>query len=119
MPQFARALRLLLVAAGLLAAPPVLAPALAATQVSLDAARAAGQIGERPDGLVGIVAAPSAEVEALVKEINTRRLSQYEEIARRTGTSLPAVQAVAGEKAIQQSPAGSFVMDDKGAWRRK
>lgn len=119
MPQFARALRLFLLAAGLSAALPAITPALAFAQVSLDAARTAGLIGERPDGLVGVVAAPSAEVESLVKEINTRRLSQYQEIARRTGTSLPAVQAVAGEKAIQQSPAGSFVMDDKGAWRRK
>lgn len=119
MPHFARALRLFFLAAGLSAALAAVAPMSAVAQVNLDAARAAGLIGERPDGLVGIVAAPSAEVESLVKEINSRRLSQYQEIALRTGTSLPAVQAVAGEKAIQQSPAGSFVMDGKGSWRRK
>lgn len=113
MAQLSRALRLIALAAGLLA------PALAVAQGNLDTAKAAGLVGERPDGLVGVVASVSTEVEALVKAINTRRLSQYQDIARRTGTSLPAVQAVAGEKAIEQAPPGSFVMDDKGTWRRK
>lgn len=113
MPHFARTLSLcLLVLAGLWVSLPAAAE-------TLETARAAGLIGERPDGLVGLVAAASPAVESLVKDINSRRLSQYQEIARRTGTSLPAVQAVAGEKAIQQAPSGSFVMDDKGGWRRK
>lgn len=112
-PAFARRLRLAVLAVGLLAAPPVLA------QSGLETAKAAGLVGERPDGLVGIVAEAPAEVEALVKQINTRRLSQYQEIARRTGTELPAVQAVAGEKAIEQASPGSFVMDAAGTWRRK
>lgn len=113
MPQFPRTLFLhLLLAAGLLTSLP------AAAQ-TLETARAAGLVGERPDGLVGLVSSATPDVESLVKEINSRRLSQYQEIARRTGTSLPAVQAVAGEKAIQMAPAGSFVMDAKGGWRRK
>lgn len=112
MPQIARALRLMVLASGLLAAS-------AAGAASLDSARTAGLVGERPDGLVGLVTAATPDVEALVKDVNARRLAQYQDIARRTGTSLPAVQAVAGAKAIEQAPSGSFVMDGGGHWRRK
>lgn len=114
MEALGRAVRLVAIAAGLLVAAM---PAVA--QSSLDKAKAAGLVGERPDGLLGVVSSASGQIEAMVRDINDRRLAQYQEIARRTGTSLPAVQAVAGEKAIAQSPPGSFVMEGSGAWRRK
>ncbi len=91
------------------------APAAAQT---LEQAKAQGLVGERPDGLLGIVRQTS-EIQALVRGINGQRLDQYRDIATRTGTSLPAVQAIAGEKAIAQSPSGSYVMDSSGNWRRK
>lgn len=91
------------------------APAVAQT---LDQAKTQGLVGERPDGLLGIVR-QTPEVQALVRGVNDQRLAQYRDIARRTGTSLAAVQAVAGEKAIAQSPLGSYVMDASGNWRRK
>lgn len=96
-----------------------LAAAPVAAQSTLESARSAGYVGERPDGLLGIVGSAPADVQRLVRDINDRRLAQYQEIARRTGSSLPAVQAVAGEKAIAQSPSGSYVMDRTGGWRKK
>lgn len=86
---------------------------------SLDSVKAQGLVGERADGLLGFVGDPPAGVRQLVNAINDRRLAEYQEIARRTGTSLPAVQAIAGEKAIAASPPGTFVMGASGGWRRK
>ncbi len=113
MQALARIAQLAALAAGLLLAAPAIA------QSSLESAKSAGLVGERADGLLGVVGSASSQVQAMVREINARRLARYQEIARRTGSSLPAVQAVAGEKAIAQAPSGTFVMEKSGNWRRK
>lgn len=109
--QFMRAMfaAVLLMASG--------APALA---LDLDEARAAGQIGERPDGLVGPVApGANAEVTALVETINKARLDAYRALAQKEGTPLDAVQAVAGERQLQAAARnGWYVMDAGGRWRK-
>lgn len=88
--------------------------------LDLDQARAAGQIGERPDGLVGAVGANAdAEVAALVETINRARLDTYRQLAQKEGTPLEAVQAVAGERQMQAAARnGWFVMDASGRWRK-
>lgn len=95
------------------AAAPVVA-------LDLDQARAAGQIGERPDGLVGAVAADAnGEVRALVDSINKARLDAYRALAQKEGTPLEAVQTVAGERQTQAAARnGWFVMDPGGRWRK-
>lgn len=111
----ARALRAIF-AAVLLSAFGSAVPALA---LDLDQARAAGQIGERPDGLVGAVTAGNAEVAALVETINRARLDAYKALAQKEGSPLEAVQAVAGERQLQAaSRNGWFVMDASGRWRK-
>lgn len=104
-------------AAALIAASGAAAPALA---LDLDQARAAGQIGERPDGLVGPVApGANAEVTALVETINKARLEAYRALAQKEGTPLDAVQAVAGERQLQTAARnGWYVMDAGGRWRK-
>lgn len=95
----------------------VSAPALA---LDLDQARAAGQVGERADGLVGAVATTAnADVAALVETINRARLDAYRMLAQKEGTPLEAVQAVAGERQMQAAARnGWFVMDAGGRWRK-
>lgn len=98
----------------------VFGAALPAAALDLDQARAAGQIGERPDGLVGAVSADAnAEVRALVDTINKARLDAYRALAQKEGTPLEAVQAVAGERQTQAAARnGWFVMDASGRWRK-
>jgi uncharacterized protein YdbL (DUF1318 family) len=93
------------------------APALA---IDLDEARAAGQVGERSDGLVGAVTpTANAEVTALIETINRARLDAYRALAQKEGTPLEAVQAVAGERQLQAAARnGWFVMDAGGRWRK-
>jgi uncharacterized protein YdbL (DUF1318 family) len=109
------ALGLLLQGAGLMLAPGLVAPA-AQAQDALAVAKAAGQVGERPDGLLGAVV-PQAQ--ALVDQINAQRKARYQQIAQSNGTSVDKVQAVAGQQLIERTPPGQFVMTTAGKWVRK
>ena len=93
---------------------------LPAAAGSLDSVKAAGQVGEKPDGYIGLVdeGAP-AEVRGLVKDVNARRRVKYEEIAEETGAAVAAVAARAGTKLIARTAKGNFVMDKSGKWVRK
>jgi hypothetical protein len=94
------------------------APAVSAA--TLDDAKAAGQVGEAPDGYVHLVddGAP-ADVKALVKDINAKRKAKYESIAKKRGAPVEAVAAQAGAKLIERTPAGQYVMDDQSNWKKK
>jgi len=86
----------------------------------LDEARAAGEIGERRDGYVGLSGKnPTAELKELVGEINTKRKAEYKKVAKKTGTRLREVSALAGERLIAEAPSGYFVQDADGEWIRK
>lgn len=95
------------------------APSMAGAQDALAAAKAAGQIGERPDGLVGAVPGAPAAAEQLAQQVNAQRLARYRDIARSNGTSPDAVQAIAGQQLVERTPAGQFVMTGSGRWVRK
>jgi uncharacterized protein YdbL (DUF1318 family) len=84
---------------------------------ALDAARTAGQVGERADGMVGAVGAVSPDVAQTIAGINAQRLATYRAIAQKTGTLIDVVQKQAGEHLIAATPAGQFIMD--GAWHKK
>jgi uncharacterized protein len=97
-----------------------LGAATPAFAIDLDQARAAGQIGERADGLVGAVTPTvNPEVAALIDTINKARLEAYRALAQKEGTPLDAVQAVAGERQMQAAARnGWYVMDASGRWRK-
>lgn len=86
----------------------------------LDDAKAAGVVGERQDGYLGIVSGGSVEIQRLVQDINLRRRDRYKQIADSTsGSTLSDVETLAGAKLIQQMPAGQFYQSSSGAWVRK
>jgi len=92
--------------------------ATAAHAMDLDSAKGRGLVGERADGYLGIVVAnPSAEVEALVEEVNDKRRARYEEIARSNGIEVAKVEALAGQKAIEKTESGGWVF--KVRWTQK
>lgn len=86
--------------------------------LSLDEAKAKGQVGEKASGYLGAVTSGNADVQALVSDINQKRKQAYEEIARRNGTSLNSVETLAGEKAIQNTKPGNMV-EGPGGWVKK
>jgi hypothetical protein len=94
--------------------------ALAANAATLDGAKSAGQIGEGVDGYVHLVDqnAP-ADVKALVKDVNDKRRAKYASIAKKRAAPIEDVAALAGAKLVERAPAGEYVMDSSGKWRKK
>lgn len=98
----------------------VLAVGGAAAQAGpLDDARAAGFVGETPQGLLAAVSVPpSAEIRALIDDINIRRMAQYRESADEAGVTVEQFQAIIGERLIDEARPGTFIMDADGNWVR-
>ena len=86
--------------------------------LDLHEAKQQGLIGEQLNGLVGVVRG-SGEVNAIANDINRKRLENYQEIARRTGTSLTVVQSRAGQLNIERTAGGHYIQLADGSWRRK
>lgn len=95
----------------------LLAP-MSAFALSLDEAKAKGLVGEEPTGYLGAVAS-SSEVGPLVQEINSKRRQKYQQIAEQNRTAVAAVEALAGQKAIESTPPGQFVKSAAGSWVKK
>ncbi len=91
---------------------------LSAFALDLDTAKSQGLVGERPDGYLGVVHGGSAEAAALVKDINAKRRAVYVDIAGKRGTSIGAVEVTAGQKAIEKTEPGNFILDGDH-WVRK
>lgn len=85
--------------------------------IGLDAAKSQGLVGEQANGYLGVVKS-GAGVDALVQDINTKRKAEYQAIAKRNNTTLGAVEALAGKKAIERTPAGQYVRTN-GGWVKK
>ncbi|MDH4087135.1 MAG: YdbL family protein [Nitrospira sp.] len=86
--------------------------------LSLDEAKANGLVGEKANGYLGAVNPANAEAQVLIEEVNQKRRQAYEDIAKRNGTNVQAVQRLAGEKAIQNTKPGNFV-EGPGGWMKK
>ncbi len=92
---------------------------LSAVAMDLQEAKSRLLVGESVSGYVGVVKdAPG--VAALVRDINARRKSSFERIAQRNGTSLAAVEQLAGKKAIEKTPRGQMIqLSPGGVWIKK
>ena len=85
---------------------------------TLPEAKAAGMVGEMPDGYLGVVKA-SPEAEALVADINAKRKAAYEGIASKTGQAVEIVEKLAGEKALNKTEPGNYIKYPDGTWHKK
>ena len=85
--------------------------------LDLGTAKAQGLVGETITGYLAPVKA-TPEVKKLIADINAKRKAMYEKIAKRNGTSLHAVELLAGKKAIAKTPPGQFINLGKG-WLKK
>lgn len=92
---------------------------LAFAAMSVETAKQQGLVGERNDGMLGIVASPTAELKDMVEQTNAERKEKYKKIAEKRGTSLDAVQAYAGKKLIEKAAAGEYIQNAGGGWQKK
>jgi uncharacterized protein YdbL (DUF1318 family) len=87
---------------------------------ALEDAKAAGLVGERIDGYLGVVdSGAPASVKSLVDQINAERETAYARIAQKQGAPVAAVAQIAGKKLIERAPSGEYVMGAEGRWQRK
>lgn len=86
--------------------------------LGLGAAKSQGLVGETPSGYLQAVGSATAEVNQLINQINQKRRAEYASIAKKNGTSLKNVEALAGKKAIERSRPGEHVLIG-GKWRKK
>ncbi len=66
-------------------------------------------VGETQSGYLAAVKAPTADTQALINDINTRRKAHYANIAKSNGTSLQAVEQLAGKTAIDKTPKNQYI----------
>jgi hypothetical protein len=93
-------------------------PAAAQTP-AVEAARAAGIIGERYDGYLGVASAVSGAVRSQVATINIQRRSLYSNLAARKGVSPQDVGITAGCQLLARVAVGQAYMWADGGWRRR
>jgi uncharacterized protein YdbL (DUF1318 family) len=92
----------------------------AALAATLEEAKAAGQIGEKQDGYIGLVQSNvPADVVALVESVNAQRRARYEQIAASNGIAVTEVAKLAFERAFEATRSGHFVESSPGQWARK
>jgi uncharacterized protein YdbL (DUF1318 family) len=94
------------------------APAFSQT-AAVDAARAAGQVGERYDGYMGVASAVPAAVRSQLAAINIKRRTLYSNLAAERGVSPSDVGITAGCQLLARVSVGEAYLLADGAWRRR
>lgn len=88
--------------------------------IDIRTAKAEGLVGEANTGLIAAVKTPaSAEVRALIADVNNKRKTQFNRTAQRTGTTVAQVANRFYELAVQKTASGNYYQDAAGRWKKK
>ena len=83
-------------------------------------AKAQGLVGEANTGYIAAVTSPaSAEVRALLADVNAKRKARFEATARKTGAKTDQVANRFYELAVQKTAPGGYYQDSSGRWKKK
>ncbi|ESQ80248.1 YdbL family protein [Asticcacaulis sp. YBE204] len=95
--------------------------AQSAAKATVDAAKAAGTVGEQSDGYLGLVkGSADAATKDAVDEINAGRAKVFAEAAAKNGVSPAAAGASAFTTTIFPNlKPGQFYKDESGSWKQK
>jgi uncharacterized protein YdbL (DUF1318 family) len=83
------------------------------------AARAAGQIGELPDGYIGVVGSSTKELSALVNKINIQRKAVYTQKSAASGSTVEEMAFTTGCNLILKTAPGEKYRDPAGNWQTR
>jgi len=100
-----------------LGAAPVWALDLNGAMSGLPAAKSAGQLGEQPNGYLGVVNNQGNAAD-IARLINQARKAEYERLAKNNNLQLSDVETMAGKKAIEKTPSGQYIQVN-GRWLKK
>lgn len=88
--------------------------------IDIRSAKAEGLVGEANTGYIAAVQTPaSAEVRALIADVNQKRKAQFESTAKKTGTTVAQVANRFYELAVQKTAPGNYYQDAGGRWKKK
>jgi uncharacterized protein YdbL (DUF1318 family) len=108
-----------LVVIAALAAVAIPVAAWAQRDPAYAAARAAGEVGEQPDGYLGVVGSGSASLRALVSNINIQRKSAYTQKAQASGATVEQLAFTSGCNLIAQTKPGEKYRAPDGSWETR
>jgi len=95
------------------------APAYAQRDPAYAAARAAGQVGEKMDGYLGVVGSETPELKRIVNDINIKRRAVYSERAQANNATLEEYALTAGCQAILATKPGEKYQAPNGSWETR
>ena len=107
---------LIAVAAAALTLPTM---AQAQRDPAYEAARVAGQIGEKMDGYLGYVVPPGAALRALVEDLNIKRKAVYAAKAQANQATVEEYALTAGCQAIARTQPGEKYQAPDGSWQTR
>lgn len=94
-------------------------PAMADRDPAYAAARAAGKVGEKPDGYLGIVGPANPELQRIIDNINIKRKAVYSRKAVENKATPDAYAFTAGCQAIARTVPGEKYMAPDGSWQTR
>ena len=97
----------------------IASPAFAQHDPAYASARAAGQVGERMDGYLGIVVAETPALRRIVNDINIKRRAVYSERAKATSATIEEYALTAGCQAILATAVGEKYQAPDGSWQTR
>lgn len=93
--------------------------AMAQRDPAYTAARAAGQVGEQPDGYLGFATTPTPAIRALVQDLNIKRKASYTEGALSTGSTVEQYAFTSGCNLIAKTAPGEKYQTPSGSWKTR
>lgn len=98
-------------------AVPAFSMGLDEAKSQLETAKEQGLVGETPTGYLEVVKA-EGNARGIVEAINKARRDEYARIAEKHDIPVTQVETVAGQKALEKTPAGQYILVD-GKWVKK
>ena len=108
--------KVMMMFAGAVALTGLSAVAMAQRDPAYAAARQAKQIGEQPDGYLGMVSGGAA-VQALVRDINIKRKAAYTASAQASGSTVEQFAFTSGCNLVAQVGRGELYKTPSGQWK--
>ncbi|MBT8099615.1 MAG: YdbL family protein [Gammaproteobacteria bacterium] len=88
--------------------------------LDLGEAKAKGLVGEARSGYLEAVQQPaSADVRALIADVNAKRKAEFVRAAEKTDATLAQVSLRFYQLAVQKTAPGHYYQDADGNWRKK
>lgn len=93
--------------------------AFAQRDPAYDAARAAGQVGEKMDGYLAVIGGGSPSLRALVDDLNIKRRAVYSQKAQAQRATVEEYAFTSGCLLISQTKAGEKYQSPDGSWQTR